>query len=370
MIIYRYMTREVLQSFSGVLVVLLLIFIGRYFALYLSEASTGKITSNIVLELLLLQILTSLAVIVPLAIFIAVLLAFGRLYKDNEMTALQACGAGPGGILLIIGAIGLAGGVLVALLSFWAAPWANEVALQVRERSQSGSEIAVVAAGQFNNINGKSKSGDVFYVEDISEDRTRLKDVFIRVMRDGRLDVYSARSGYQQIDPRTGERFLVLEHGFRYQGMPGESDYRIHQYEKQAIRLAERAIEPLRRRGTAAPTASLWNSNRLADKAELQWRFSMPLATLLLPVLGVLLSRTSPRQGRFAKLFIAIVAFVTYYNMLGVAMSWVERGVIDSALGLWLIHAAVIVLLAILAVRHLGGWRFLFAAGGHAPRPA
>lgn len=80
----------------------------------------------------------------------------------------------------------------------------------------------------------------------------------------------------------------------------------------------------------------------------------MPLATVLLAVLAVLLSRTSPRQGRFAKLFIAILIFVTYYNTLGVAMSWVQRGVVPAVVGLWWVHLVLMILIAVLAIRHWG----------------
>ena len=91
----------------------------------------------------------------------------------------------------------------------------------------------------------------------------------------------------------------------------------------------------------------------------------MPLSTVLLAVLAVLLSRTTPRQGRFAKLFIAILVFVVYYNTLGVSMSWIERGVIPAAIGLWWVHAVLIILIMILALRHWGGrWLWQRWRGG------
>jgi len=147
---------------------------------------------------------------------------------------------------------------------------------------------------------------------------------------------------------------LVLEDGYRYQGLPGSVDFKIHQYEKSAVRLEDLGVAPLRRTHWSIPSSDLWGSERLADQAELQWRYSMPLATVLLAVLAVMLSRTSPRQGRFAKLFIAILIFVTYYNSLGVAISWVQRGVVPAAIGLWWVHGLLLVLMAILAVRYWG----------------
>ena len=347
-----------MQTLVAVLLVLLLIFMGRYFALYLADASVGEISGEIVIDMLLLRTVTSLSVMLPFGLFMSVLLAFGRLYKDSEMTAMAACGVGPARVLSTVILIALLCSVVVAGLSLWGTPWAHEKALQVREQAQSGTAFESVAEGQFNKI---GHGGEVFYVEDLSNNRRRLNNVFIQAnTKDGKLDVFSARSGYQYVDKQSGVRYLVLVDGYRYQGLPSSVDFRIHRYEKNAVRLDEQVAAPLRRTRWSIPTRDLWDSTRLSDQAELHWRYAMPLATVLLAVLAVLLSRTSPRQGRFAKLFVAILIFVTYYNSLGVAMSWVQRGVVPPVIGLWWVHAVLLVLVAILAVRYWGA-RWLWA---------
>jgi lipopolysaccharide export system permease protein len=367
-IIDRYLAREVLQTYLAVLLVLLLIFMGRYFALYLADASAGEISGEIVIDMLFLRTITSLNVMLPFGLFVAVLLAFGRLYKDSEMTAMAACGVGPTRVLFTVSLIALLVALLVAGLSLWGTPWAHEKALQVREQAQTGTAFESVVAGQFNKI---GNGGQVFYVESLSDDRTQLRNVFIQSnTAEGQLDMFSARAGYQYVDAESGVRYLVLVDGYRYQGLPGGVDFKIHQYEKSAVRLDVQDAAPLRRTRWALPTDDLWGSKRLTDVAELQWRFSMPLATMLLAVLAVLLSRTSPRQGRFAKLFIAILIFVTYYNSLGVAMSWVQRGVVPPAVGLWWVHGALLALVVVLAVRYWGSrwlWDQLTRRG---PSPA
>lgn len=361
MIIDRYLAREVLQTFLAVLLVLLLIFMGRYFALYLADASAGEISGKIVFDMLFLRTITSLSVMIPFSLFVSVLLAFGRLYKDSEMTAMAACGIGPARVLSTVTLIAVLCSVLVTGLSLWGTPWAHEKALQVREQAQTGTAFESVAAGQFNKI---GSGGQVFYVESLSKDRKQLQNVFIQSnTAEGQLDIFSARSGYQYVDEKSGVRYLVLVDGYRYQGLPGSVDFKIHQYEKSAVRLEELGVAPLRRTHWSIPSSDLWGSSKLSDQAELQWRYSMPLATVLLAVLAVLLSRTSPRQGRFAKLFIAILIFVAYYNSLGVAMSWVTRGVVSPVVGLWWVHVTMLVLVVILAIRYWGArwlWNRLF----------
>ena len=349
----------------AVLLVLLLIFLGRFFAVFLSDALAGKISAAIVLDLLMLRTVTALSMMFPFALYVAVLLAFGRLYKDNEMTALAACGVGAGHVLRTVLLIGALLAAVVGGLSLWSTPWAFDAATELQEKAAATNAFAAVTAGRFSEVGNPNR---VFYVESLSEDRSQLQEVFVSDRRKtGQLTLYAARSGYRYRDPETGVLYLVLVDGYRYEGEPGEVAFRIYRFEKNAVRLDESEAKKLERRLRALPTGRLWGSPRLNEIAELQWRLSMPLATLLLAVLGALLSRTSPRQGRFGKLFVAILLFIIYYNTLGVAKSWIERGVVPPGLGLWWVHGLLLAALAWLAVRQIGARWLLDRLRGTAP---
>jgi len=350
-IIDRYLAREVLQTLFAVMLVLLLIFLGRFFALFLSDALAGRISAGMVLDMLLLRTVTALSLMLPFALYVAVLLAFGRLYKDSEMTAFTACGVGMGRVLRTVLVIGLLLGVVVAGLSLWSSPWAYEASTRLREEAAASDAFAAVTAGRFSQIGSGER---VFYVEALSEDRSELQDVFVSDRRSDGLTLYSAASGYRERDPASGVVYLVLVDGYRYEGRLGALDFRIYRFAKNAVRLDQGEVKTLTRRLQALPSERLWRSQRVNEIAELQWRLSMPLATVLLALLGALLSRTSPRQGRYAKLFVAILIFIIYYNTLGVAKNWVVRGVVPAELGLWWVHGLLLLLVGALAARQLG----------------
>jgi lipopolysaccharide export system permease protein len=341
LIVDRYIAKEVLQTLTGVMVVLLLVFMGRFFALYLAEASAGEITSDIVIDMLLLKTITSLSLLLPFGFYVAILLAFGRLYKDSEMTALAAGGIGLGRVMRTVFMMAIPCSLVVAMLSLWTVPWAHETSLKIKEEARAGTPFAMVSPGQFADI---SEGQQVFYVEALSEDRSQLRKVFVQDRSGERLVLYAAASGYQYRDKTTGDQFLVLVDGYRYEGKPGEKNFTIYQYEKNAVRLEEQEVVTLRRKRWALASSDLWGSTDTKERAELQWRLSLPVVTLVLAALGVLLSRTSPRQGRFAKLFVAILVFIIYYNLLGLAQAWLEKGVIPVFLGLWWVHGAMILL--------------------------
>jgi len=85
-------------------------------------------------------------------------------------------------------------------------------------------------------------------------------------------------------------------------------------------------------------TGSLARSDNSEEIAEFQWRLSTPLATVLLAMLGVPLSRSSPRRGKYAKVTTAVVIFAVYYNLSALTKKWVEKGVLDTLPGLWWIQ--------------------------------
>lgn len=341
-----------MQTLAAVLGVLLLIFMGRYFAIFLSDAAAGEISGAAVVDLLLLRTLSAMNMMLPFALYIAVLLAFGRLYKDNEMTALAASGVSIPRVLLSISGLAVLISVVVALIALWLSPWAEEKRESVREVSEAASEIEGVLPGQFNQMSGHPDS--VFYVEKFSEDRKLMQNIFVQIETKGELDILSANRAHHYRDEETGDQYLVLTEGFRYRGLPGKQTFTIQQYEKNAFRITAPSSFNKHRKRRAVPTSQLLDSAKPADVAELQWRISMPMSALLLALLGVLISKTNPRQGRFAKLFVAILVYIIYNNTMSIARSWVEQNKIPSEIGLWWVHFLLLFVVMVLFVRQSG----------------
>ena len=339
MLIDRYLLIEIIQTFLAVLLILLLIFMGRYFTVFLADAVAGEIRGGMVIDLLLLRTLSALSMMLPFALYISVLLAFGRLYKDNEMTALASSGVTISRILKSVLAISLGFAIVVTAISLWISPWAEYQRTLITAEAEKTSALEGVLPGQFNQI-GSNKNG-VFYVEDISEDRKNLTNVFAQIQIDGKFDVFSAKGGYQYRDKNTGDQYLVLVDGFRYQGVPGNQNFTIQNYKKNAIRLVEPNITSHSRRNSTVPTEQLFSDENKKAQAELQWRLSMPIATILLAILGALISRTSPRQGRFAKLFVAIMIYIIYNNVMSIARSGIEQGKLPADIGMWWVHGVL-----------------------------
>ena len=90
----RYVNREMFAVFCVTLLLLLLVAVGGRFIGYLQEAALGKFTGSAVLTIITLRLPEFIQLVAPFALYVAVLLTFGRLYAEQEMVVLQSAGAG------------------------------------------------------------------------------------------------------------------------------------------------------------------------------------------------------------------------------------------------------------------------------------
>ncbi|MDE2140612.1 MAG: LPS export ABC transporter permease LptF [Gammaproteobacteria bacterium] len=355
-IVDRYLARETLLTWIAVTVILMLILLSTRFALLLGDAAAGRLPRDTVFALLGLASVSYFIVVVPVALFLAVMLALGRLYRDSEMTTFMACGVGPMGIyrpLLVIAAV-LA--VVMALLSLQVAPWAARTSDIIRSYAQHNAQVGSFESGSFKQ---DQQGRGVLYAAGVSGGGRELRDVFMAGANDARQDVVTAASGTREITGPQGEGTLVLHDGYRYDGEPGQADFRIVQFAQYSIRLSPTAPAAGPPSYSAMPTYALLRAATPGALSEFQWRVSVPLSTLLLVFLAVPLARTSPRQGRYGRLFIAILAYVIYSNLLGVARAWLQKDLVPAALGVWWVLALLLVAALALLYRQYG-WRGLW----------
>lgn len=334
-VIDRYLLKEVGLNWVAVTLVLWLIVVSNRLARFLGEAAAGDLPGNVVFTLLGLKSIEYLVVLLPLTLYLGVLLALGRLYKDSEMAALGACGVGPAQLYRPLLMLALPVAALVAALALFVAPQAASLGNEARARAEGSADLSAITAGRFHeSTNGKL----VFYAERVSSDREHLEGLFVRTEQNGQATLLTAPRAYPVRDAASGDRFLVMEHGYRYQGFPGDEVFRILKFARHGVRLEVVETLDYGFKHASIPSAQLWGSDRPRDIAEMQWRLSLPVAALSLVLLAVPLSRTTPRQGRFGKLFIAILVFIVYYNLMGTAQAWVEKGTLAPLPGVWWVH--------------------------------
>jgi lipopolysaccharide export system permease protein len=335
--VQRYVLREVMQTWLAVTGVLVAILVSNQLSRVLGRAASDEYGRHVVFDLIALGAIMNLSVIVPVGLLLAIVLALGRLYHDSEMTALQGCGYAP---LRTLGPLsGFA--VLIAAgltwLAFVQVPRADQQAQLLRQSAVKEAQFGQLDAGRFRSF--LSGGGDgVFYAERVDGEGV-LHNVFVRRETAGRIELALADTATYSKAAADGTHFVTLYNGRRYEGVPGQDDFRVIEFREHGIPV----ITPEETVGTAKdpdtkPTSELWGSSSLVDIAQLQFRVSSPIMALVLTLIAVPLSRLRPRQGRYARVGFAIIVYFVYSNLLWASRVWVEKGTLPPAIGVWWVH--------------------------------
>lgn len=310
---------------------------------YLNRAASGSIPGVIIMKLMMLELPTLLSLLVPLGFYIAMLVAYGRLYAESEMTVLRACGYGSGQLLKHSFIMASFVAVIVAAVMIWASPYIYIERAKLLRTTGIQTLVQTIMPGRFHAINDGQQ---VFYVQSMSRDHTKAEQVFLAKRstekEKTRWDVLWADKAYAETDAKTGEDYIILQDGKEYQGTPGHANYQIAEFGEYKARLPHPIVKISDDLRTFS-TASLWplNNTDRGKAAELQWRLSVPLMVLTLTLVAVPLSRINPRSGKYAKLFPAILIYILYANLMFIGRNAVVSGAVPQWIGLWWIHLLV-----------------------------
>lgn len=348
MIVNRALVREVLETSIAVTFVILIVFVVVRSLGFLQQAVRGDVPVEAVLTLVVLKMVGYLDVIIPLMMYIAILMVLGRWNRDNEMIVLAASGISPVNFLKPLMALVLIVGGVVALFSFYLTPLAIKKGYEVEQEYRSRSEITGIIPGTF--IETKKGRG-VYFVEHFDRDAKRYENIFVYKSSFGKEGVVVSKYAFQRADELTGDQFLVLSNGTRYEGNPGQPDYRIVDFETYALRIEPRTYSLTLPPVKARPTTVIYRDRHPALISEWHWRMAKVIIVPILAVFALTFSFINPRQGRLPGMIVAFMAYFLYTNALGFSVAMLSKGRIEPATGLWWVHGIFLAIAAMFLYR-------------------
>ena len=355
-IIDRYLLSELGRSFVAVNIVLLMVTFGGVLTDVLNRIARGKVPPSLLLAQVGLRSLDGLAILLPLGMFLTVLLAYGRLYRDSEMAVIAASGLRLRAMLKPVVWLALPLAAVLAGITFVGSPRALALADKLVQDANRSLLVAGLEAGRFVDLPGAL---GVIYIGSMSADGRTFERLFLQSEQEGRLDIITSARGELYNDRAGRERYLRLEDGFRVEGTLDKADFRAMRFARNDIRLPEPEDALPKNAETRRDSAVLFASSRRADRAELHWRAAVPISALVLGLLAFPLARSAPREPRFGKLLIAVLAYIVYFNLLALGRGWLADGSMPMAAGLWWVHG--------LALAVFFG---MFWSGSRLPQPA
>jgi len=342
---------DLLRTLLAVWSVIVVIIVSRQFIRILDRAVEGQVSNQTLLIVLGLKTIIASAAFLPAALFMAVLMVLGRMYRDQEMSAVASAGGGAGTVYRAIFLLIFPLSVLSAGLSFYVSPWAEATMEQMMHQDKESADLRGIAAGKFSEY---SQGDLVFYVEKIDDDKT-MHDVFVQHRQGARLAIINAEAGRLRDLP--DGRYIVLENGERVQGQPGAVNYVLEQFSEYAVRMETKESAAKFEKESVA-SSTLASSGQITDIAELQRRFSIPMGILLLSFIAVPLAQMSPRGGVYGNMLVGFLIYFSYGNLIRVSQSWVMNQTIPAWLGVFGVNTLLLLVGGILLAR-LYGWQWL-----------
>lgn len=335
MIINRQFIKETLWTSTAVTLVMLSIFLVVRLVGFLRDAADGDLPVESIMILLLLKLVTYIDVILPLMMFVAVLMVLNRWSRDNEMAVISASGIGLTSFLKpILILVVIIGGIACAF-SFYISPLSVRYAEKIEEDYKTRSDITGIVPGVFM----ETRSGDgIYFVEKLNQKTEIYENIFAYSSANQTDGVVVAKQAFQRTDARTHDQFLVLKNGTRYEGVPGDTEYKIMEFETYAIRI-ELGIPP----APSIPvkgfkTRNLIDSDDYRLRTELVWRISKPMVVPVLMLFAVALSKVEVRRNRLPNMLAAFFIYFSYTNLASFAVALMKKGTMQTSWHLWLIH--------------------------------
>ena len=349
MIFGRAIRREFTHTAAGVFTALFAILLTTQLIRFLGDAAKGSIVPEAVVALLGFAALNYVPALLSLSVFISILLSLSRSSRDSEMVVWFASGQSLTAWVRPVLVFMLPLVLVIGTLSLFVSPWALSQSAAYRLQLNVKKDASMIAPGSFQESSGGDR---VIFVEQVAEDETFVRNVFVASMENNRLGVNMAATGRQEV-AENGDRFIVLDKGRRYEVEPGSPEFRMLEYDRYAIRVETKEARGIEFTPRNMPTLDLIKVGQAPHLAELLWRIGMPISSLILSLLAIPLSFVNPRAGRSANLLLGACTYFIYSNLMTISQAWVASGRVSFVVGLISVHLLMALLLPLLFMRRI-----------------
>ena len=353
-ILNRYILKEILtHALLGLALFTFVLFardVGRLLELLVRRA----VSFGTVIWLFLLTLPPTLALTIPIAVLVGILIGLSRMASDSEVTAVRAAGLSVARFVVPVAAFALVGAALSSFTSIYLAPRA------VRElvRIQNALAASQVPANIQPRVFEESFPNLVLYVNDVRGDGSDWRGVFLADLasKNGPTVTFAERG---RVLPHSGGNKLQLHlvNGSRHEVQPEPEEYLISNFQQSDIPvMLERPAEMQARRFTGHYTSELLarppgDPDGPLARIELHRRLALPAACLVLALVGIPLGLSSRRGGKSTGVILTLLLVFCYYLLLVAGISMARQGRLSPGPALWLANAFFFLLGCLLLVR-------------------
>jgi lipopolysaccharide export system permease protein len=347
MIFEQSLRKELSYTTGAVFLVLITIMMTTLVIRILGFAASGSVNPKDVLVLIMLAVISYIAVILSVSLFVAIIMVLIRWHKDSEMVVWYASGLN---LRMLYGPVlrfAMPWITIIAVLALFVWPWTNAKTSEITQKFKGRDETALLVPGQFFE---SMNSNRVFFIENIDSATNKIRNVFVSEVKNQRLTVAMAESGkISFLD--NGVKQIKIENGRRYEGQPNKGDFKILEFGAYTVDIEKKAPQPIKFSPKESSSLSLLENPTPVAQGELLWRIGLPLMAFGLVMMAVPLAYVNPRRGNYIILIYAVFIYLIYSNVLNISQTLVSDSKEDFMVAFWPIHILALVI-AYLLVQH------------------
>jgi LPS export ABC transporter permease LptG/LPS export ABC transporter permease LptF len=284
---------------------------------------------------------------IPMAVLWGVLLGLSRLAADSEIIAMRASGLGIGYFVRVASIVAVTGTLLGLGNSLYLAPRANQAIIEMEqalETSQASYEIEPrVFYENFKDF--------VLYVQDVraGAGAANWRQVFMAEVSDPVNPVITTAASATVVNDNSQELIMRLRDGLRDETVadePGQSNISTFTTTDMPLALNPQSDVHLGRMDTALyamPLGVLFERiHELSGKPEakrylieMHNRFALPVACVVLMLLGVPLGVNSRRGGKSAGFVFTILLVFVYYFLSSTGIQLGHQSRLPAFIAVW-----------------------------------
>lgn len=334
-ILVRYLIKEVMVSLLSLTCLLLFIFMSNQFVRYLNRAAIGQLPIMVLTKLMLIELPNLLILLLPLGFYMALILTFGRLYAEQEMSVLKASGLGEQFLVKISLAIATVLAIIIGILMFWISPWVAQQRASLLHTVGVKTLIQTLVPNRFQSL---QKGDAVVYISSVNQKHTEAKGIFMAKKNPQSWQIVYAQSAELLQEKLKKKDIVVLNNGVHYETKPDSLAFQVATFKEYRAELPQPSVS-MKDDYRTYKTSKLWPFAGDPKKAaEWHWRLSVPLMVWILALIAVPLSYARPRDGKFARIFPAILIYIVYADFMFVGRDWVVLGKTPMWLGMLWLH--------------------------------
>ena len=314
----------------------------------LADASSNLIPSNLLLVLIVSKTIAAFELFLPLALYITLLMGLGKLYSEQEISALHASGMSVFGLIKTLMPLIVSIVVLTAIVANFVRPWAYDLRYNAKYQAQQTYDFDHLEEGYFYE---NKESGQVYFARSIDEETDIKNDIFVYQPEAESVQIVYAEKGYHREQGDNQAPVMVFLEGTAHQLKQDNADTLVS-FNQFTIIPKTKEVAPQSFKRKAASTYYLATSTDQNEIAEFQWRATSAFKAFFLAIIAIFLAKTSPRQGRYGKLIVGVLFFFVAHAGSLIMKTWMEQGAMSVIPGMWSIVVGLILFTAILARRY------------------